>query len=222
VDWAIGRVVDGLRDRGLLDDTILIVTADHGENFGEHGTYLTHTQLYEQSLHVPMVIRYPKTLPPRRIEALVSEVDVFPTVLELAGITRPDTLDGVSMVRKVENDSTTYPIFAEDDILRDVKLVKYPNYRIFTPGVSGKWRMVRDGPWKLIYIPNPDGDQYELYNIAQDPMERDNRFASEDEVASRLMVLLDEWMAGDAGDRDLDPEMIKAKVKELRALGYLQ
>ncbi|MGD8414232.1 MAG: sulfatase [Candidatus Latescibacterota bacterium] len=208
-DWAIGRLVEGLKSRGLYDDTIVVLTADHGENFGEHGTFLTHTQLYEQSLHVPMLMRYPEKLPVRRVEALVQEVDVFPTLLELAGVEYEGHLDGVSMVRKVENDVSSYPLFAEDDILKDVRLMEYDSYRVYLPGVRGKWRMVREGNWKLIYIPTPDGEEYELYDVVADPMERNNLFSPDNEVAGRLMGLLDQWMAQDVrGDEDLNPDMI--------------
>jgi arylsulfatase A-like enzyme len=223
VDWAIGNLVSGLRSRGLLDNTVVMVTADHGENFGEHGIYFQHTQLYEAALHVPMVVHYPPKLQPTRVKGLVQEVDVFPTLMELAGISHEAPLDGVSMLRKLDNDVSNYPIFAEDDIMRDPVLKKYPTYRVYLPGVAGKWRMVRDGDWKLIYIPKADGGEYELYNVVQDPLERNNRYATEAAIGERLRLRLDKWMEQDiTGESDLDPALLKAREKELRALGYIQ
>ncbi len=223
VDWAIGNLVAGLRKRGLLDNTVLMVTADHGENFGEHGIYFQHTQLYEAALHVPMVVHYPRQLQPARIKGLVGEVDVFPTLMELAGISYTAPLDGVSMLRKIDNDVSNYPLFAEDDIMRDPALKRYPNYRVYLPGVAGKWRMIREGDWKLIYIPNATGGEYELYDVVKDPLERNNLYATEPAIGERLRLRLDQWIEQDkSGEKDLDPAMLKAREKELRALGYIQ
>ncbi|NNE10564.1 MAG: sulfatase [Gemmatimonadetes bacterium] len=224
IDDAIGRFCDALEERGILDNTIIVVTSDHGENFGEHGTWFEHTQLYEQSLRVPMVIRYPAKLPAgKRVESPVQAVDVFPTLVELAGYEYDGPLDGVSLVRKVENDIPDYPVFAEDNILRDPALLDYENYRVYLPGVAGKWRMVRDGDYKLIYIPNPAGDEYELFNVAQDPMETTNLVREEPEVFARLKETLHAWIATDErGDQDVDAGMIEGMRDQLRALGYLQ
>lgn len=224
IDDAIGRFRDGLEKRGLLENTILVITADHGENFGEHGTWFEHTQLYEQSLRVPMVLRFPRELPRGlRVRSPVQEVDVFPTLVELAGYEYDGPLDGRSMVRKVENDVADYPVFAEDNILRDPALLDYENYRVYLPGVTGKWRMVRDGDYKLIYIPNPAGDEYELYDVALDPMETLNLMKQEPEVFERLKETLHAWIATDErGDQDVDAGMIEGMRDQLRALGYLQ
>jgi len=86
IDAQIGRLLDGLRERGVLDRTLVIVTADHGEEFGEHGVFLHGHSLYLPSLHVPLVIRYPARVPAgRRVEEPVTLRDLAATVADLAG-----------------------------------------------------------------------------------------------------------------------------------------
>jgi len=84
VDHVVGEVVDALRDNGILDETFLIITADHGEHFGEHGLYSHVASLYEPIVHIPLVIRYPRIFKPsQEYEQLVQHIDIFPTMLDL-------------------------------------------------------------------------------------------------------------------------------------------
>ncbi len=101
MDAEIGRLVDALRVRGLLENTVLIVTADHGEQFGEHGLYGHSNSLYPESLWVPLVIRPRSGLTQGvRVPTVVSLRDVPATILELAGVaSRPSPLPGASLAR---------------------------------------------------------------------------------------------------------------------------
>jgi arylsulfatase A-like enzyme len=225
VDHAIGRVADALRDRGILDETIVLVTSDHGENFGEHGTYFAHTQLYESAIHVPLVLRYPPVVEPTKVETLAQEVDVFPTVLDLAGIENAEPVDGESFgpALKGEGQVEERTLFAEDNILKDPRLMEYERYRVYLPGVEGKWRMARKGDWKLIRIPNPEGTIFELYNVAEDPLERTNLVEEKPEKLAELKAELDAWMADDqAGNRQIDPAAVERMKEDLKALGYIE
>jgi arylsulfatase A-like enzyme len=90
VDRRIGEIADGLRRRGLLDDTVVAVTSDHGEMLGEHGLYDHKLGLYEPVLRIPLVLRYPRRVPAgQRIAAPVMLQDLTPTLLGLAGVAEP-------------------------------------------------------------------------------------------------------------------------------------
>src|SRR5690606_24139069 len=94
-DAQLGRLIDALRRSGALDDTLLIVTADHGEEFYEHRNWRHGNQLYNEVVHVPLTFRLPGRLAPGRRPDLSMSVDVFPTIVSLVGgQSPPEGLDG--------------------------------------------------------------------------------------------------------------------------------
>ena len=97
-DEHLGRVLDLVRELGLWDDTLVVVTADHGEEFFEHGNKGHKQNLHVEQVHVPLVVKYPRGMPTGRDERLVSLVDVVPTVLEVTGTRTPDPLQGRSLL----------------------------------------------------------------------------------------------------------------------------
>ena len=98
-DHEIGRFLGGLTERGLRDQTVVVVTADHGEAFGEHGAVGHGLYLIDPVLRVPLILRQPGALPEGlRVAAAVSLVDVTPTILALAGIAAPDDVQGLSLL----------------------------------------------------------------------------------------------------------------------------
>ncbi len=99
-DDEVGRFVDALRERGLLDDTVLVVTSDHGEAFGEHGSLHHGQDLYDETTHVPLVLRYPRAAPAgRRVAEVVTLRDVAATIQALAAPGETPTLPGVPLSR---------------------------------------------------------------------------------------------------------------------------
>ncbi|HET6344082.1 MAG TPA: sulfatase-like hydrolase/transferase, partial [Myxococcota bacterium] len=97
MDAALGALRDGLTAAGHRDDTVWIVTADHGENMGEHNLFFHHGGLYAASVHVPLLVAIPGAAP-RALPASVSSVDIAPTVLELAGVPPWPGMRGHSLV----------------------------------------------------------------------------------------------------------------------------
>ena len=98
----------------------------------------------------------------------------------------------------------------------------YPHYRVYVPGVAGKWRSVRTPDGKLIRIPHPDRVEWELYDLRQDPGETRNLWGTGHPLEKPLRTLLEQELArdpdlGETGDEELDPE----EIEELRSLGYL-
>jgi arylsulfatase len=98
LDREVGRFLDELKKSGMYESSLVIVTADHGEAFLEHGFWEHGQTLYQEMVHVPLMVKWPGKSPPRRVASLVSQADLFPTILEAAGIDPPETpYAGVSL-----------------------------------------------------------------------------------------------------------------------------
>jgi hypothetical protein len=104
LDRQIGRLLRGLMESGRLDRTVIVITADHGEAFGDHGNVFHGTTLYNEQTHVPLFFFVPG-LPPRRVDGSVSLVDVASTLLDLAGVTAPAGMNGRSLWRTLRDGS---------------------------------------------------------------------------------------------------------------------
>jgi arylsulfatase A-like enzyme len=131
---------------------MIVFLSDHGDEFMEHGQFL-HSQLYQELLHVPLVIRFAGDLGVRlrgrREDALVRLIDVFPTLLDAVGLPIPDHLQGVSLLPLLKGETT-------------------PPQVLMSSWSKRKLQSLRLGDWKLVV--RPDGA--ELYDLSQDPLER--------------------------------------------------
>ncbi|MFP6662819.1 MAG: sulfatase, partial [Deltaproteobacteria bacterium] len=116
-DTIVGRFLTQLDELGLSDNTIVVITSDHGEEFGLHG-HIGHSQIpWESVMHVPLMLRAPGRIPAGlRVDQVVSLVDVLPTVLELAGVSVGTDFDGISLVSRLEGNVPVAPraVFAEN------------------------------------------------------------------------------------------------------------
>jgi arylsulfatase A-like enzyme len=112
-DGAIGRMVEGLASAGLTDDTVVVVTSNHGVDLGEHGHYF-HGTTYDTNLHVPLVIADPRAPGGALVDTVVQTIDVMPTVFERAGLTGPADLPGASLMSFLGGSGTYLerPVFA--------------------------------------------------------------------------------------------------------------
>ena len=220
-DNQIGKLMDCLKRENLYEDTLIILTSDHGENFGEHNFYFQHgASLYEPSLKIPLVFRYPKSIPQGKvIEQRVQNVDIMPTLLEMLNIPLIDKIDGVSLLTLIKEKTRKLVsfIFAES-IEEHFK----GNKRVYFSGVKGKWRAMIEGDWKIIYIPHPENDIFELYNLKDDPNEKNNLIDKEKEKALHMKNKILEFLKlqSNEGDADLS-DLTERSKKLLRKLGYL-
>ena len=209
-DACVGKLLDGLRQHGLYDETMIAVMADHGESLGAHGENTHGVFLYDETLHVPLLIKLPlNRWAGRRSETRAGLVDVAPTLLAAAGLTPPSEMQGRSLLEFVQAPdakaaaSPDRPAYAETD---------YP-HRAF--GWSAL-RALRTG--KYLFIQAPD---QELYNQSIDPGETHNLAASSKAVADTLAAQLADFRSQTSQTLvDLakpDPE----KLQKLQALGYV-
>jgi arylsulfatase A-like enzyme len=214
-DEHLGRLFALLRAEGLWDNTVVIVTADHGEEFFEHGHKGHMNALYVESVHVPLIVKYPRGGPTGRDARLASLVDVFPTVLDLTGASAEAPLQGRSLLRARAPDRRVFT---------ELRAARYtgPSY---TQATVKHWEAMREGSWKLITV--AEGERTELYDVATDPGETTNVAAREPARAGEMRKELARWREDAhrlaANFRPGGQATVEAAARErLRALGYLR
>lgn len=206
VDEQIGRLVERLKAAGLWEDTVLILTADHGEEFYEHGRW-SHYQLYDESLRVPLVVRIPG-IKPRSIDWQVSLLDVAPTVLELAGVSKPEAMLGISLLQQARE--------SQVDRSREVyaEAIWPDNLRL----------AIRTEEFKFLYESKlPDRSM--LIDLKADPGERENIYAVETAVVRRFEELRKNHEARAYATASEPAEVMELDAlmsDRLRALGYIE
>ncbi|HEY8516447.1 MAG TPA: sulfatase [Candidatus Binatia bacterium] len=218
-DEHLGRIVDLLRRLGVLDDTIVVVTADHGEEFFEHGRKGHGEVLYDETMLVPLVIRYPRRVEPGRvIEEQVRLMDVAPTILELAGVEAPADF-GTPAGTPHGATSFASALAPDGD--------EPPSLLAFGTTKMGKFtrRAVRRLDGKLI-VQSPGPPHPEAYDLATDPGERVNLLRQDDkhklaeDLEGELASWASLWAEGPRYAKSL--EVPSSQEERLRALGYIR
>jgi len=208
-DAQIGAIRHALESSGLLEKTVVIVTADHGEQLYEHG-YISHSaQVYEQSIHVPLVVRLPAGKGPRgvRVKGLVDHLDLAPTVLEVLGVPLPagGRFQGASLLSAIAGGTGKPAVLSRTVWDR-------PVYAL------------RDDRYKLIYDTRT-GDS-ELYDLEADPGERHQLSASDPLRADYYRQALQHWIlrlrpAAAAAAAAQRLQMTPEQCENLKSLGYV-
>ncbi len=210
-DHYVGELLAGLDQLGMRENTVLLVTTDHGESLGEHEYYFEHGKyLYDNCSRLPFFLDYPGAPSGKQIDAVVELQDAFPTLLELAGLTPPGTTDGLSLLPLIEGKTKTH---------RDAAYIER-----FT-----MMKGIRTPEWKLIHTYGRDGSvsRRELYDLESDPAEESNLYASASQEATALEQQLLAWTREDVfmaerPGHEGEGEAASAEVlKKLRALGYI-
>ena len=204
VDNAIAELVETMRDEGILDDTLLIITSDHGEQLGQHGIW-GHAGLHESVIRVPLIVRYPKKFPKGvRVKLYAQQVDIVPTILELAGTPASSRLEGVSLLDLVrgegEREFLVCEAWGERCVIHgDWKLIVHyePELKVLHEVFPKPYEPRHFKPVKTLMerVVIEDGLGYELYNLKDDPMETVNLASEEKEILRELKSLLDRWVA---------------------------
>lgn len=165
LDSELGRLLEILRDDGTLDNTLVILTSDHGEEFGEHGNDLTThgKSLYLPALHVPLVIRYPSLGSGERVQDIVSLRDLPATILDVIGLRTDPTLPGDSFLRRREPGSSTHLVFSMVD--RYLEAGRWKDW----PGSAGDMHSVFEG--SKHFIRDARGREF-LFETSTDPWEQ--------------------------------------------------
>lgn len=198
-DREVGRLLDALGDRAAR--TLVIVAADHGEAFGEHGEVGHSMFVYDSTLRVPLLMRGPRVPRGVVVESDVSVIDLSPTVGALTAVEGIPTGDGVSLVPALAGQTLpARALYAES----------------FAPFFDFGWaslRAVRDGPWKYIAAPRP-----ELFDLAGDPDEAVNLVETRSAEVTRLDRLAGAWSGAEPGSTPTPAAEVAAR---LGSLGYV-
>jgi arylsulfatase A-like enzyme len=200
VDSEIGRLMRVLEERGLSETTLVVVTSDHGEEFGEHGGSGHGYTLHDENLRVPLLMSHP-SLPALRVAEQVRLLDLAPTLAELTRLPIPPLWQGTSLVPLLGGASLALPAFAEH-AHRPMKSVREPGAKLVVEA---------RGPRRL------------LFDLAADPAERTNLVGTEPEHEPRLCAALRRFIETNAAHERLVavPDSTSPSLRDtLELLGY--
>jgi len=214
-DDRMAALEQGLRDRGLWENTLFVVLSDHGEEFKEHGDWGHPPKIFRELTHVPLIVRFPQDGHAGVVvESPVELLDVAPTILEWLEIPRPSDWRGLSLIPLVEGrpePTPDRPIYSE-----------VANERFAIRGI-------RQGDWLLVW--HGAAERTELYDLANDPGEQHDVAAEHEDVVAEMLGYLKSWMeellrsSEDLQAVPMDADglsLMEFEQAVLRELGYLK
>ncbi len=214
LDRDLGKLFDLLKEKGLYDKALIVVTSDHGEEFQEHGKFL-HSQIYDESVRVGLLLKLPnQDLAGTRVDSQIEIVDLLPTLLDLVGLQGSNPVQGRSLVPLMQGET-----FSDSAALSQNKL----NRARFA---------LRTENYKIIH--DLKAGTEEVYDLRKDPGETTNLAESRPELTARLRRQLREFVKANRElARELNPEdapetatgqsvLTKEERERLEALGYIQ
>jgi len=204
-DSLLAPLIEGLLDRG---DWLVALTSDHGEEFGEHGGLLHADTLYEEAMRVPLALAGPGVEAGRAIAAAGSLVDVAPTLAALLAVAPPAEWQGVDLLNP---NLAERPLFGESFFLG-------PHIPAEDPRLTAVWQGVE----KLIQQRNFGEFSAELYDLAADPGERDNRQDRERARRDALFLLMETYLSGEGLRGEALGELTPEQLEVMKTLGYVQ
>lgn len=180
IDSTVGEILETFRNLCIYDDSLIILTADHGENMTEHNFFFDHQGLYEPTIHIPLIIRIGDKYYPKKVNSIVQHMDITPTVLDVLDIKIDATFDGKSLLPLIKGEV--------DKIYEEVISTECT----WRAGIS-----IRTEEWKL--IKTIDQGLYstppiELFNLKKDPEEKVNLCDEEKAVRDELELRLSRWL----------------------------
>lgn len=168
IDFQIGRLCNFLKSENLWEDTIFVVLGDHGDNLTSHGIYFSHAGLYDDSIHVPMILRLPG-IGKTEINELSQHVDIIPTILDYLNLGKENCFEGFSLLPIIEGkESFRKKVFAFDGLCNDIKTVRTKDR---------KFILAKDNFCNLCKASHHE--KMEEYDLEKDPEETKNIFSKE-------------------------------------------
>jgi len=206
VDYWVGELLRLLKRFGVYENAIVIISADHGEAFGEHNLYFEHANtLYDELLRVPLIIKFPKReFQGKRLTMQVRLVDIVPTITQYLGLKAPQYTDGKNLLPTIEGKKDYKPIFSFSE--------------------TNTMNAVRSEEWKFIMRDSMPAYE-ELYNLKQDPGELHNLYTKEMSLVRSFRDELKKYRNG-FSCACFTPETGNSNIKKaqeaLHSLGYAQ
>lgn len=204
------KIFKKLNDYHLTDNTLIIFTSDHGEEFLEHGDFL-HRELYDEHIHVPLVMKFPPAdaVPHSVIDQQVRTIDLMPTILDYIDLPIPVMAQGTSLIPVVHGKQINLPAFSERIVISDVPDLK---------------KSMRTPEWKYIWWPNEK--KQELYDLVLDPGELHNVAEQHQKEAANLHRQVTSWMEVNktqgSSIKAFTHNLDKETIEKLKSLGYMK
>jgi arylsulfatase A-like enzyme/Tfp pilus assembly protein PilF len=204
-DASVGKLLSTLRKNGLYDGAVIAVAADHGEAFGEHGERRHGIFLYDETIHVPLLLKLPGAHATRRVDSRVGLADVAPTLLQTAGLKIPGAMQAQPLpgIRPGSQSEEDRPQYSETNYA----------HRAFGWSTIRSWRA-----GKYLYVQAP---KRELYDQSVDPPAEHNLAPSAAPVADVMSAQLDKFYTQTSRVNSGTTQLDAAQAENLRALGYL-
>ncbi len=208
-DFYIGKVLDYLKETGLIENTIVVLTADHGEEFLEHGQIGHTVTLYDELVHVPLIVSLPKYLGPRVISENVSTMDILPTLMNLDRAKPKFNFTGISLLDAITGERKLRPD-------RDIKFEVDFKSRIkaFKAGV-------KKDEFKVIH--DKEEQSWQLHNLKEDPAELNDQKNIYPGDFDKIKPIVEDFLSsqGDANGSRSEEKRSPEEIKQLETLGYM-
>jgi len=214
VDYAIGRLLCSLSDLGLLDNTHIIVTSDHGEHFQEHGDLHHGCYLYNELIHIPLIIKTPYSKA-MVVDHPVSLIDLSPTILDLVGVKRPSNFLGKSLMSLLRKKEDVSLVFSEEGQTRHLKTEIDWKRGVIRLNLNAKQFCNVSNGWKYIYT---DLHKHELYNLTRDPFEKRNLIDDEQIVARNMREAITKHIQFINSFRETERQRVRKRVMKHKML----
>jgi arylsulfatase A-like enzyme len=227
-DHAVGQIMQKLEKEGLLQNTVVVLTADHGENLVEHwnfNSFFRHGFLtYETETHIPFIVSCPGILPQgRRVARISSQIDIFPTLLDLVNIP-PPKVDGISLLTTLFSDRSRINRYIYSEASQPhINLQREAKHLVWVNDLNSG--SVRKDQYKYTMIPNR---QFEaLYDMKADPNENKNILneisKNDPDISVTFRDRLEDWRKqAQAGNVDSSFQLSDEDREKLESLGYVQ
>ena len=215
-DSYVKRLLDVLRELDVLEDTMIVLTSDHGEEFFEHGHKGHRQNLFDETILVPLIIRWPEKLPRgRTIAPQVTLLDVAPTILSLVGLERPVGF-GTDDIGTARGGEDLTPLIL-DGLTPHVQNTAFSD-------LHGELKAIRSNTEKLIRDTADGADTLTYFNLVDDPGETQDVLGRYPERASRLRAALNDWLGiwSDYANLAEPAEVGEDVLRRLRRLGYVR
>ena len=224
-DIHFGRILEALKTNHVLENTIIILLSDHGEEFWRHGSYGHGHTLYNELLHVPLMIRCPSILPAKKVSYPVQLIDLYPTILSLTRIDFDHEIRGKDWVPAILNDREAKRVIYFEGLLRGGE-----KRGVYKDG----WKLIQNTTerynstffellGKLTKIIYPELErEYELYDILEDFSERHDLFNSRIEIFKETKRLLQVFKRDNILLQEHKQRQLREKLKDFKSLGYIK
>ncbi|MBI1789354.1 MAG: sulfatase-like hydrolase/transferase, partial [Acidobacteria bacterium] len=209
MDHHIGRLVERLRSLGRYDNTLIIITSDHGEAFGERDLMEHGVSVYQDQVRIPLLVKYPNSRERAEVDGLASHVDLMPTVLDVLGYPEPAERHGISLRRAKARESG----YVVSESYRNPWLIDLGRRfdRLEHALFLGNMKLVTSTAGKR-----------ELYDLAGDPTEQRNLYWAGDVTTEKLQSALERWLKAVAPYSGSSVQPDEETLQRLKSLGYVQ